>query len=121
MDMEMEAKVKAYMEENGVDREAAMKACGYKDTMKEDSTEELDALKADIATLKAENEFLRKGFIEEGYIIRADSIEKKPLWNISNLKVSKSTKLTFLRQSSRLLKLLRLPRKSMNWKRLTWP
>jgi hypothetical protein len=62
MDMEMEAKVKAYMEENGVDREAAMKACGYKDTMKEDSTEELDALKADIATLKAENEFLRKGF-----------------------------------------------------------
>ena len=77
MDMEMEAKVKAYMEENGVDREAAMKACGYKDTMKEDSTEELDALKADIETLKAENEFLRKGFIEEGYIIRADSIEKK--------------------------------------------
>jgi hypothetical protein len=91
---EMEAKVKAYMEEKACGKPEAMKALGY-DMMKSEEeveavaevekTEEVaeveavdvDALKADVETLKAENERLRKGLIEEGYVISAEAIEKK--------------------------------------------
>lgn len=45
---------------------------------KEDIMEkELETLKADFEALKAENERLRKGLLDEGYTIKADSIEKK--------------------------------------------
>ena len=90
---EMEAKIKAYMEKNKVDRDVAMKAMDmYK---AEDSAEEvaekaapeveaaeevvseIDTLKADLDRLNAENQHLRKGLIDEGYVIRVDSIEKK--------------------------------------------
>lgn len=101
---EMDAKVKAYMKEKGCGKEEAMKALGY-DMEKADDAEEADlekaaeevteevtekadedqaaeeidveALKADVDTLKAENEFLRKGLIENGFIIKAEAIEKK--------------------------------------------
>ena len=97
---EMEAKVKAYMEEKACGKEEAMKALGY-DMMKSeeeaieapepvevDKAEEVEeapeavevdveALKADVETLKAENERLRKGLIENGYVIKAEAIEKK--------------------------------------------
>lgn len=104
---EMEAKVKAYMEEKGCGKPEAMKALGY-DMEKADAAEEqeadlekaaeevteevtekadeveaeavevdIEALKADVDTLKAENEFLRKGLIENGFIIKAEAIEKK--------------------------------------------
>ena len=98
---EMEAKVKAYMEEKACGKPEAMKALGY-DMMKADdevteevTTEEVDkaeevaaeapeavevdieALKADVDTLKAENERLRKGLIDNGYVIKAEAIEKK--------------------------------------------
>ena len=114
MNDEMEAKVKAYMEEKGCGKEEAMKALGY-DMEKADAAEEqeadlekaaeavteevttadeaalekadegeaeaveidIEALKADVDTLKAENEFLRKGLIENGFIIKAEAIEKK--------------------------------------------
>ena len=101
MNDEMEAKVKAYMEEKACGKEEAMKALGY-DMMKADDevTEEvtaeevdkaeevaaeapeavevdIEALKADVDTLKAENERLRKGLIENGYVIKAEAIEKK--------------------------------------------
>lgn len=114
MNDDMEAKVKAYMEEKGCGEEEAMKALGY-DMEKADAAEEqeadleksaeevteevttadeaalekadeveaeaveidIEALKADVDTLKAENEFLRKGLIENGFVIKAEAIEKK--------------------------------------------
>ena len=103
MNDEMEAKVKAYMEKMGCGKEEAMKALGYDDMEKADDAEadlekaaeevteevtekadedqaaeiDIEALKADVDTLKAENEFLRKGLIENGFIIKAEAIEKK--------------------------------------------
>lgn len=103
---EMEAKVKAYMEEKGCGKEEAMKALGYNDMEKADAAEDIaedgeatlekaeeteaeavevdvapqldiEALKADVDALKAENEFLRKGLIENGFVIKAEAIEKK--------------------------------------------
>jgi len=93
MDEEMKAKVKAYMDANGVSEEEAMKACGMDmkkaedapaEVVAEEAPTEVDTLKADLeaakaseATLREENERLRKGLIEEGYVIKADVIEKK--------------------------------------------
>ena len=80
MDDEMEAKVKAYMMDKECGREEAMKALSYDMEKADDVVEEpteVDTLKADIEALKLENERLRKGLIEEGYIIKADVIEKK--------------------------------------------
>jgi hypothetical protein len=79
---EMEAKVKAYMMDKECGRAEAMKALGYDDMAKSeegDSTEtaQIETLKSDIEALKLENERLRKGLIEEGYVIKADVIEKK--------------------------------------------
>lgn len=96
MNEDMEAKVKAYMDDKGCGRGEAMKALGY-DMEKADEvvTEEVaekaapeveaveapeidvEALKADFDRLTAENQHLRKGLIDNGYVIRADSIEKK--------------------------------------------
>lgn len=42
-----------------------------------EDTSEVDALKADVEALKLENERLRKGLIENGYVIKAEAIEKK--------------------------------------------
>jgi uncharacterized membrane-anchored protein YhcB (DUF1043 family) len=99
MDEQMEAKIKAYMDDKGCGRGEAMKALGYLsyDMEKADEvvTEEVaekaapeveaveapevdvEALKADFDRLTAENQHLRKGLIDNGYVIRADSIEKK--------------------------------------------
>jgi len=80
---DMKTKLKPYMDK-GMSEEEAMKAYDTDMTMKSDAAEEadveaadVDALKADIETLKAENERLRKGLIEEGYVIEADAIQKK--------------------------------------------
>ena len=40
-------------------------------------SKETEVLKADADKLKKENERLRKGLLDEGYVIKADSIEKK--------------------------------------------
>lgn len=96
MSDEMQAKVKAYMEEKGCGKEEAMKALGYnEETEKADTAEEapeevtekaeeevqeeitLETLKADFDKLKEENEFLRKGLIDNGFVIKAEAIEKK--------------------------------------------
>jgi hypothetical protein len=82
-----EDKIKAYMEDKGCGREEAMKALGYKETEKAEEVteevtekaEEVTTEKADdeVETLKAENERLRKSLIENGFVIKADAIEKK--------------------------------------------
>ena len=93
MSEEMEAKVKAYMDDKGCGRGEAMKALGYDMEKADEAVEEVaeksdleaveapevdvEALKADVDRLTAENQHLRKGLIENGYVIRADSIEKK--------------------------------------------
>jgi hypothetical protein len=79
MDEDMEAKVKAYMEDKACGREEAMKALGYdapkpKAKAKADPTE---AMKADIERLTAEVDRLTKGLAEAGYEVSADVIEKK--------------------------------------------
>ena len=96
MSEEMEAKVKAYMDDKGCGRAEAMKALDMDmEKSEEVVTEEVaekaapeveaveapevnvEALKADVDRLTAENQHLRKGLIDNGYVIRADSIEKK--------------------------------------------
>ncbi|MGJ8660456.1 MAG: hypothetical protein ACSHXL_00325 [Bacteroidota bacterium] len=92
MDETMEAKVKAYMEEKACGKEEAMKALGYDMEKADEAVEEiaekaeeapeaelidLEALKADIARFSAENEKLRKGLIDAGFVITAEAIEKK--------------------------------------------
>jgi hypothetical protein len=81
MDNEMEAKVKAYMMEKECGRAEAMKALGYDDMAKaeEEAAEptEVDTLKADVDRLRSENERLRKGLLDEGYVISVEAIEKK--------------------------------------------
>ena len=93
MNEDMEAKVKAYMDDKGCGRGEAMKALGYDMEKADEAVEEVaeksdleaveapevdvEALKADFDRLTAENQHLRKGLIENGYVIRADSIEKK--------------------------------------------
>ena len=95
MSDDMKAKLKPYMD-NGMSEEEAMKA--YNMDMKksdavpagdeEETQEEVAVDKAEdeveevavvdeVATLKAENERLRKSLIENGFIIRAEAIEKK--------------------------------------------
>lgn len=78
MSDDMLAKLKPYMDK-GMSEEDAEKAYNF-DMKKSDdveTVEEINPLAEEVERLKSENEQLRKGLIEEGYIISADAIEKK--------------------------------------------
>lgn len=64
MSDDMKAKLKPYMDK-GMTEEEAMKAY------------QMDMRKSEIETLKAENERLRKALIDNGFVIKAEAIEKK--------------------------------------------
>ena len=78
MSDDLKAKLKPYMDK-GMNEEEAMKA--YQMDMKKFDEEpldlSLDVLEAEVETLKAQNEDLRKALIENGFVIKADAIEKK--------------------------------------------
>ena len=89
MSDDMKAKLKPYMDK-GMSEEEAMKAYNMDMKKSEEATEEAapEVEKADeeeaavevvdeVATLKAENERLRKSLIENGFVIKAEAIEKK--------------------------------------------
>ena len=89
MSDDMKAKLKPYMDK-GMSEEEAMKAYDMDMKKSEEATEEAapEVEKADeeeaavevideVATLKAENERLRKSLIENGFVIKAEAIEKK--------------------------------------------
>ena len=77
MTEEMEAKVSAYMKEYGCGRPQAMKALDMYMEKAEEVATDVEAPEVDVETLKAENETLRKGLIDNGYVITAEAIEKK--------------------------------------------
>lgn len=70
-----EEKVKAYMKDKGCDRAAAMKALNMDEPT--EKSEEIDPMVAEVETLKAENERLRKSLLDAGFVIKADTIEMK--------------------------------------------
>ena len=89
MSDDMKAKLKPYMDK-GMSEEEAMKAYNMDMKKSEEAGEEAapEVEKADeeeaavevvdeVATLKAENERLRKSLIENGFVIKAEAIEKK--------------------------------------------
>ena len=77
-------KVRAKIRENmdkGMSYDEAMKAMHDEDMKKADEATaeelEIETLKASEVALKEENERLRKSLIDNGYVIKADTIEKK--------------------------------------------
>ena len=79
MSDDLKAKLKPYMDK-GMTEEEAMKA--YDEDMKKSDEvaaeiDEMDLLKAENDALKIQNEDLRKSLIENGFVIKSDSIEKK--------------------------------------------
>ena len=86
MSDDMKAKLRPYMDK-GMDEEQAMKAYEEDMAKAKDKEEEAEMEKADddadlsleveVEALKAENERLRKSLIENGFVIKAESVEKK--------------------------------------------
>ena len=79
MSDDLKAKLKPYMDK-GMTEEEAMKA--YDEDMKKSDEvaaeiDEIDLLKAENDALKIQNEDLRKALIDNGFVIKSDSIEKK--------------------------------------------
>jgi molybdopterin converting factor small subunit len=79
MSDDLKAKLKPYMDK-GMSEEEAMKMYNMDMKKADDATIEeleIETLKALEVTLKEENERLRKSLIDNGFIIKAESIEKK--------------------------------------------
>jgi hypothetical protein len=81
MSEDMKAKLKPYMDK-GMSEDEAMKAYNMDMKKSEEATEEaapevVKAEPSELDLLKAENERLRKSLIENGFVIKAEAIEKK--------------------------------------------
>jgi hypothetical protein len=79
MSDDMKAKLKPYMDK-GMSEEEAMKAYEsdmMKKSEEEGAEEEASAEPSELDLLKADNERLRKALIENGFVIKAEVIEKK--------------------------------------------
>ena len=79
MSDDLKAKLKPYMDK-GMSEEEAMKMYNMDMKKADEATAEeleIETLKAVEASLKEENERLRKSLIDNGYVIKADVIEKK--------------------------------------------
>ena len=76
MSDDLKAKLKPYMDK-GMTEDEAMKAYDMDMKKSEEVVDELDLLKAENDALKIHNEDLRKALIENGFVIKADTIEKK--------------------------------------------
>jgi hypothetical protein len=79
MSDDLKAKLKPYMDK-GMSEEEAMKMYNMDMKKADDATAEeleIETLKALKPALKEENERLRKSLIDNGYVIKADVIEKK--------------------------------------------
>lgn len=80
MSDEMLDKLKPYMDK-GMSEEEAMKAYDFdmkkSEEAVEEAAEEINPLAEEVERLKADNQNMRKALIENGYVIRAESIEKK--------------------------------------------
>ena len=79
MSDDLKAKLKPYMDK-GMSEEEAMKMYNMDMKKADDATAEeleIETLKASEVALKEENERLRKSLIDNGYVIKADTIEKK--------------------------------------------
>ena len=80
MSEDMKAKLKPYMDK-GMSEEEAMKA--YKEDMKKaddsegEAADEVETLKADLERSRKECERLTKALIDNGFVIKADVVEKK--------------------------------------------
>jgi len=76
MSDDLKAKLKPYMDK-GMTEDEAMKMYNMDMKKSEEVVDELDLLKAENDALKIHNEDLRKALIENGFVIKADTIEKK--------------------------------------------
>jgi hypothetical protein len=73
---DMLEKLKPYMDK-GMDEAEAMKAYNF-DMKKSDEVQgPVNPLSAELDRFKSENQLLRKALIEDGYVIKADVVEKK--------------------------------------------
>jgi len=76
MSDDLKAKLKPYMDK-GMTEDEAMKMYNMDMKKSEEVVDKLDLLKAENDALKIHNEDLRKALIENGFVIKADTIEKK--------------------------------------------
>jgi hypothetical protein len=77
MSEDMKSKMKMYMEEKGMSYDKAKAMCENDMKKSDETVEEVAAEPSELDLLKRENERLRKSLIENGFVIKAEAIEKK--------------------------------------------
>ena len=81
MSEDMKSKMKMYMEEKGMSYDKAKAMCEKEmkkaDAPEGEATDEVETLKADLERSRKECERLTKALIDNGFVIKADVVEKK--------------------------------------------